>query len=100
MYFFDKGYAIIQLPEYLLSLLNYLKKKGKNHAIYGNKSGDSVITTQYNKTELNYASTSKSTAIIKRNKAPNILKRVNSLELAVRNIQGKLEEIIYLTSLK
>ena len=100
MYYFDKGYAIIQLPEHLQSLFNNLKKKGKNHSIYGKRAGGSFIPNQHNKTELSYANTAKSTVIVKRNDAPNLHQRVNSLELAVKNIESKLEEIIHLISLK
>ena len=69
------GYAIIQLPEYLLSLFNYLKKKGN-------------------------AKTVKSTVIVKPNDAPILHEKVNTLELTVKNIESKLEEIINLISLK
>ena len=96
----NEGYAIIQLPDYLLSLFNYLKKKGKNHSIYGNKPDDSVITTQYNRTELTYANTAKSTAIFKHNNGHNLHERMDILELSMKNLESKLEEIINLISLK
>ena len=75
MYYLKIGYAIIQLPEYLLSLFNYLKKKGN-------------------------AKTAKSTVTVKSNDAPILHERVNSLELTVKNIESKLEEIMNLISLK
>ena len=89
-----KGYAVIQLPECLLSLFNYLKKKWKNHILYGNTAGDSDITSQSNKTELNYAKTAKSTVIIRPNDATLLHERVTSLELTVKNIESRLDEII------
>ena len=100
MNYFKIGCAIIQLPEYLLSLFNYLKKKEKNHSIYGNKGGHSFITTQYNKSEPNYAKSAKSTVIANHIDVPILDERVNSLEFTVKNIESKLEEIINLISLK
>lgn len=95
MFCLNKGYAIIQLPEYLLSLFNYLKKKGKHHSIRGNKAGNSVTTTQYNKTELSFGNTTNSTAIGNHNDALNLLERMNSLEKAVKNMERKLEQNNY-----
>ena len=91
----NKGYAIIQLPEYLQTLFNYLKNKGKNHPLYGNKADDIDISTHYNKTKLNYAKTGKSlsTVTVKPNDAPLLDERVNSLELTVKNIESRLEKI-------
>ena len=100
MYYLNIGYAIIQLPEYLLSFFNYLKKKGKNHSVHGNKAGNPFITAQYNKTDLNYAKTVQSTAIVPHNYAPLLHERVNSLELTVKNIERILEEMMNLISLK
>ena len=79
MYFFDKGYAIIQLPEYLLSVFNYLKK---------------------NNTDLKYGKTAKSTVIVKPNDEIILHERVNHLESTVKTVESKLEEIIHLMSLK
>ena len=88
------------MPEYLLSLFSYLNKKVKTHHLFGSKSSDSDITTQYNKTELSYAKTSTSTVIVKHKDAPILLERVNSIELTVKNIERELEEIRNLISLK
>ena len=88
-----KGYAVIQLPEYLLWLFNYLKKRVKKHFLYVNRAMDSDITTQCNKTV-----TSK--VIVKPKDAPILLERVNSIELTVKNIERELEEIRNLISLK
>ena len=95
-----KGYAVIQLPEYLLSLFNYLKKIVKTHLLYGNKASDLEISTQGNKTELSYAKTSTSTVIVQPKDAPLLHERVTSLQLTVNNIQSELEEISNLISLK
>ena len=100
MYYLNKGYAVIQLPEYLLSLFNYLKKKGKSHTMNGSKGGHSVITTQYNKTGLSYAKTEKSTVIANHYDIPILHEKVNSLEFTVKNMESKLEELINLISLK
>ena len=91
MYFLNKGYAIIQLPEYLLSLFNYLKKKGKNHLLYGIKANDLNITAQYSTTELNYTKTAKPLVTLKPNDAPTLQERLTSLELSVKNIESKLK---------
>ena len=88
-----KGYAVIQLPEYLLWLFNYLKKRVKKHFLYVNRAMDSDITTQCNKTV-----TSK--VIVKPKDVPLLHERVTSLQLAVKNIQSELEEISNLVSLK
>ena len=100
MYYLNKGYAIIQLPEYLQSLFNYLKKEGKNNSVHGNKEGNPCMTTQYHKTDLSYAAAVQSTAIVQHNNTPLLHERVNSLELTVKNIERKLEEMMNLISLK
>lgn len=100
MYYLYKGYTVIQLPECLLSIFNYLNKKWKYHILYGSKACDSDITSLYNKTELNNAKTSKSTVTIKPTNAPMLHERVNSLESTVNNIESKLEEIINAMGLK
>ena len=91
MYYLNKGYAVIQLPEYLLSLCSYLKKKGKNHLLYGNKANDSDITTQYSTIELNYAKTARSTVTVEPNDAPTLQERVTSLEISMKNIESKFK---------
>ena len=79
MYYSHKGCAIIQLPEYLLSVFNYLKK---------------------NNTDLKHGKTVKSTVIVKPNDELILHERVNHLESTVKTVESKLEEIIHLMSLK
>ena len=72
----------------------------KTHHLFGSKSSDSDITTQYNKTELSYAKTAKSTVIVQPKDAPILHERMNILELTVKNIESKLEEMNNLIPLK